>query len=192
MKTIAVALALVAGPVAAQQLMVDSTFDAFSKTSRVCITSEALPAGLPGLDVYVTARVVIARSTDSYLPYTATCQTWVGFSQQERGEYWVTQRVPIDLLVRRPGRTPGARLAATTDGVMSIPSRERPGDLAFRLTPQRQAAVGITAQLHKDASTAFFVEFPGEFFDAAKAVLARADSALMIATKANRIKEPCR
>jgi hypothetical protein len=185
-------LVFLAGAVSAQELIVDSTFDAFSRTARVHIVSRTMPSDLPGLRLYVAAKVVIAPSTDAYLPYTATCEAWVGFEQEEPGHYWDTPHVPIELLTRRPSGKVVPALASSPETATSRPSRARPGDAAFRLTPQRQAAVGITAQLYRDTRTAYLLEFPAEFFDAAKAVIVRADSALAVATKANRVKEVCR
>jgi hypothetical protein len=191
-RVIVVVVALLASPLAAQQVVVDSTRDAFSKTSRVWIASELLPTGVPGLEAYVAARIVVGPSEDPSFPYAVDCAAWAGLSQSEDGRYWRAPRVPLELLIHKAYREPGQHAAAVRETTVTAPCRERPGDAVFRLTVQRQRATGITAQLHGDASTALMLEFPPEFFDAVRTVLARADSSLAAVAKANQARPVCR
>jgi hypothetical protein len=191
-RVVVVVVALLASPLAAQQVAVDSTRDAFSRTSRVWITSALLPTGLPGLETYAAARILIGPSDDPSYPYAVDCAAWAGLRQAAGGEYWQGSRVPVELLIRKGAAASGQRPPATREKTVTVPCRERPGDAVFRLTAQRQAAMGITAQLHGEGGTATMVEFPPEFFDALQAVLARADSSLVAASKANRTSLICR
>lgn len=189
---LAVVVALLATPLAAQRVVVDSTFDVYSRTSRTWIASAPLPTGLPGLAVYVAARTAVGPSDDPSFRYTVECEVWAGLEQAEAGTYWTRSRVPVDLLLRRGAGNRVAGAGAIRDATVTVPCRERPGDAVFRLTSQRQAAIGITAQLYRDGGTAVLLEFPSEFFDAVQAVLARADSSLVAASRGNRTKATCR
>jgi hypothetical protein len=192
MYRLALGVALLATPLTAQQLVVDSTFNVYSKTARVTITSEPFPTDVPGLDLYVAAHVEVTPSADPAYRYSTTCRTWVGFRQSEPGRYWRASRIPAELLVRRSAREPSGRATAVVDTAVSVPLREHPGDLAFRWTSPRQSGIGVTAQVHTDAGYPFLVVFPDAFFDVCRAVLARADSTLLKASRANRTREVCR
>jgi hypothetical protein len=192
MYRLALGVALLATPLTAQQLVIDSTFNVYSKTARVTITSEPFPTDLPGLDMYVAAHVEVSPSDDPAYRYATVCRTWVAFRQSEPGRYWRTSRIPAGLLVRKPAREPASRATLVVDSAVSVPLREQPGDLAFRWTSPRQSGIEVTAQVHTDAGHPFLVVFPGAFFDVCRAVLARADSPLLKASRANRTREVCR
>jgi hypothetical protein len=191
-RVIVVVVALLASPLAAQEVAVDSTRDAFSKTSRVWITSELIPTSVPGVDAYVAARIVVGPSEDPAFQYGVDCAAWAGLSQARDGQYWRTSRVPLELLIRRGERDAQPQAVGIREATVTAPCRERPGDAVFRLTGSRQTATAITAQLYGDAGAVIMLEFPPEFFSAVRAVLARADSSLEAASRANQTRSVCR
>jgi hypothetical protein len=191
-RVIVVVAVLLATPLAAQEVAVDSTRDAFSKTSRVWITSELIPTSVPGVSAFVAARIVVGPSEDPAFQYGVECAAWAGLSQAEDGQYWRTSRVPLDLLIRRGESDAQPQAVGIREATVTAPCRERPGDAVFRLTSSRQTAKAITAQLYGDAGAVIMLEFPPEFFDAVRAVLARADSSLAVASRANQTRSVCR
>jgi hypothetical protein len=192
MRHVVLLIALLASPAAAQHVAVDSTYDVYSKVSRVRVMSERLATDLPGLSVYAVADVVIAPSHESYAPYTTVCRVWAGLIQDEPGRYWRQPGMRVDLLVRKGPIAAGGRSRGSAITTVAVSHGRTPGDVRLRLTPERRTAAGVTAQFHGDGAGPFILEFPAGFFDAAAAVVARADSALVRASLANHARESCR
>jgi hypothetical protein len=192
----ALAAALVAaalcGEAEAQRLTVDSTYDPHSRISRVVIASTPLATGVSSLDAYALAEVVIAPGSDSYLRYTTSCRVWAVLHQERPGQYWENPAAPVELLVRKRAVDPAAPVRSVASMVSSAPGRDRGGDLKVRLPRDRREAAGITAQVHAGPGRVFLVEFPPEFFEAVAEVTARADNALLKASRANGTREICR
>jgi hypothetical protein len=184
--------AALCGEAEAQRLAVDSTYDPHSRISRVRIASSPLATGVGGLEAYAVAEVVVTPGSDSYLRYTTSCRVWAVLHQDRPGRYWEDPGVRVELLVRKRVTEPAAPPRSVASLVSSAPGRERGGDLKVRFLRDRREAAGITAQVHTGPGQAFLVEFPPEFFEAVAEVTARAESALLRASEANRTREVCR